>query len=93
MIDLLGVEHRREGVTGVVDQVGELATAVEMEASAVSHPLGTLRHLGLVVGERVCRQVIHALHDDHAASPLDETVFHTKHLRLGQSPAVVQRSA
>ena len=32
--------------------VNELAAAVEMEASAVSHQLRVLRHLGLVVGER-----------------------------------------
>lgn len=73
--------------------VGELATAVEMEPSAVSHQLRTLRHLGLVVGDRVGRQVIYALHDDHVASLLDEAVFHTEHLRLGQSAPVVEQRA
>jgi ArsR family transcriptional regulator, nickel/cobalt-responsive transcriptional repressor len=65
--------------------VGELATAVEMEASAVSHQLRMLRHLGLVVGARTGRQVIYALHDDHVASLLDEAVFHAEHLRLGHA--------
>jgi DNA-binding transcriptional ArsR family regulator len=37
--------------------VNELAAAVEMEGSAVSHQLRMLRHLGLVVGERRGRSV------------------------------------
>ncbi len=71
----------REGPLAVSD----LAAAVEMESSAVSQQLRLLRHLGLVIGERTGRQVIYALHDDHVASLLDEAVFHTEHLRLGQS--------
>ena len=62
--------------------VGELAAAVAMEPSAVSHQLRTLRQLGLVVGQRAGRQVIYALHDDHVAALLTEAVFHTEHLRL-----------
>jgi DNA-binding transcriptional ArsR family regulator len=65
--------------------VGELADAVEMEASAVSHQLRTLRQLGLVTGRRTGRQVIYALHDDHVAALLTEAVFHTEHLRLANS--------
>jgi DNA-binding transcriptional ArsR family regulator len=79
----------RDGPTAV----GELAEAVEMEPSAVSHQLRTLRHLGLVVGERVGRHVIYALHDDHVASLLDEAVFHTEHLRLGYANPVGGRRA
>jgi len=63
--------------------VGELARAVDMEQPAVSQQLRVLRHLGLVVGERVGRQVIYALHDDHVRSLLTEAVSHTEHLRLG----------
>ncbi|MBA2311898.1 MAG: winged helix-turn-helix transcriptional regulator, partial [Actinobacteria bacterium] len=48
--------------------VGELAAGVAMEQSAVSHQLRTLRHLGLVVGERRGRNVLYALHDDHVAT-------------------------
>lgn len=63
--------------------VGELADAVGMEASAVSHQLRQLRHLGLVVGERKGKHVIYGLHDPHVAELLDQAVFHVEHLRLG----------
>jgi DNA-binding transcriptional ArsR family regulator len=63
--------------------VGELAEAIAMEQSAVSHQLRILRHLGLVVGERRGRSVIYALHDSHVADLLDQAVFHIEHLRLG----------
>ena len=49
------------------ESVGELAAAVGMEGSAVSHQLRLMRHLGLVVGRRDGRQVVYALHDDHVA--------------------------
>ena len=65
--------------------VTELADAVGMEPSAVSHQLRMLRQLGLVVGQRTGRQVIYALHDDHVAALLNEAVFHTEHLRLAAS--------
>jgi DNA-binding transcriptional ArsR family regulator len=65
--------------------VGQLADAVGMEPSAVSHQLRMLRQLGLVVGQRTGRQVIYALHDDHVAALLNEAVFHTEHLRLASS--------
>jgi ArsR family transcriptional regulator, nickel/cobalt-responsive transcriptional repressor len=73
--------------------VNELAAAVEMEPSAVSHQLRMLRHLGLVVGERSGRQVIYALHDDHVASLLDEAIYHAEHLRLGYASPVRARGA
>jgi len=63
--------------------VNELAEAVEMEASAVSHQLRVLRHLGLVVGERSGQRVVYALHDSHVADLLDHAVFHVEHVRLG----------
>jgi len=63
--------------------VGELADAIGMEASAVSHQLRQLRHLGLVIGERAGKQVIYGLHDPHVAELLDQAVFHVEHLRLG----------
>jgi len=63
--------------------VNELAAAVEMEGSAVSHQLRVLRHLGLVVGERRGRSVLYALHDSHVADLIDQAVFHVEHLRLG----------
>jgi len=69
----------REGACSV----NELAQAVGMESSAVSHQLRLLRHLGLVVGERHGRQVVYALHDSHVADLLDQAVFHVEHVRLG----------
>ena len=63
--------------------VNELAAAVEMEQSAVSHQLRMLRHLGLVDGQRHGRSVTYALYDDHVAELLDQAVYHAEHLRLG----------
>jgi DNA-binding transcriptional ArsR family regulator len=63
--------------------VGELASAVEMEQSAVSHQLRLLRHLGLVVGERHGKRIVYALHDSHVAVLLAEATYHVEHLRLG----------
>ncbi|MGI8578975.1 MAG: ArsR/SmtB family transcription factor [Solirubrobacteraceae bacterium] len=63
--------------------VGDLADAVGMEGSAVSHQLRSLRQLGLVIGERRGKQVFYALHDSHVAELLDQAIFHVQHLTLG----------
>jgi DNA-binding transcriptional ArsR family regulator len=63
--------------------VGELATAVGMEQSAVSHQLRLLRNLGLVTGTRAGRSIVYTLYDDHVAQLLDQAVYHIEHLRLG----------
>jgi DNA-binding transcriptional ArsR family regulator len=63
--------------------VGELADAVRMEPSAVSHQLRQLRHLGLVIGERRGKRVIYGLHDPHVGELLDQAVFHLQHVQLG----------
>ncbi len=68
----------REGPCSVT----ELAEAVGMEASAVSHQLRVLRHLRLVVGERSGRKVLYALHDSHVGVLLEEATYHVAHLRL-----------
>lgn len=68
--------------------VTELAEAVAMEPSAVSHQLRLLRHLGLVVGERRGRRVVYALHDSHVADLLEQAVFHVEHVRLGYTEPV-----
>lgn len=65
--------------------VGELAAAVGMEGSAVSHQLRILRHLGLVVGERSGRQVVYELYDDHVGELLEQVVAHVEHVRRGLS--------
>jgi DNA-binding transcriptional ArsR family regulator len=67
--------------------VNDLAAAVGMEPSAVSHQLRVLRHLGLVVGERAGRQVVYELHDDHVGELLTQAVAHVEHVRLGRSDA------
>jgi DNA-binding transcriptional ArsR family regulator len=70
---------------GGAASVNELATAVGMEASAVSHQLRLLRHLGFVVGRREGRHVVYDLYDDHVAHLLDEAVSHVEHVQLGLS--------
>lgn len=62
--------------------VGDLAEAVGMERSAVSHQLRLLRHLGLVHDERRGRSILYSLYDHHVAQLLDEAVYHAEHLRL-----------
>ena len=73
--------------------VAEIAMAVGMEQSAVSHQLRVLRHLGLVIGERHGRQVIYALHDEHVGDLLDEAVGHVEHLRLGTRTTLISVEA
>jgi DNA-binding transcriptional ArsR family regulator len=63
--------------------VNELASAIEMEPSAVSHQLRVLRHLGFVIGRRDGRRVLYDLHDDHVADLLDEAIAHVEHVQLG----------
>jgi ArsR family transcriptional regulator, nickel/cobalt-responsive transcriptional repressor len=65
--------------------VNELAGAVGMEPSAVSHQLRLLRHLGLVVGHRDGRQIVYDLHDDHVGELLQQAISHVEHLRQGRS--------
>lgn len=72
--------------------VGELAETVSMEASAVSHQLRQLRHLGLVIGERRGKQVIYGLHDPHVAELLDQAVFHVEHVRTGNRHPLAHES-
>src|ERR671929_189118 len=55
--------------------VNELAAAVGMEPSAVSHQLRLLRHLGLVVGRRDGRRVVYDLHDDHVGELIAQTLI------------------
>src|SRR5690348_16736760 len=63
--------------------VNELAAAVGMEPSAVSHQLRLLRHLGLVVGRRDGRRVRYDLYDDHVGELLEQAISHVEHLRAG----------
>ena len=63
--------------------VNDLAEAVQMEPSAVSHQLRLLRHLGFVVGQREGRRVVYDLYDDHVGDLLDEAISHVEHVQLG----------
>jgi DNA-binding transcriptional ArsR family regulator len=63
--------------------VTELAEAIGMEQSAVSHQLRLLRNLGLVTGTRTGRNIVYSLYDNHVAQLLDEAVYHSEHLRIG----------
>lgn len=76
---LLILSRLRQGPAAV----SQLAEAVAMEQSAVSHQLRLLRNLRLVVGERRGRSVTYSLYDDHVAELLDQAVYHVEHLRLG----------
>lgn len=67
--------------------VGQLVETTGMTQSAVSHQLRLLRHLGLVDGDRHGRSVTYSLYDSHVAELLDQAVYHTEHLRLGQRDA------
>ena len=63
--------------------VSDLAEAVGMEQSAVSHQLRLLRNLGLVDGERSGRHIRYSLYDDHVAELIEQAIYHAEHLRLG----------
>lgn len=76
---LLILARLRDGACSV----NELAAAVGMESSAVSHQLRLLRHLRLVDGERQGRRVVYALHDSHVGDLLEQAVHHVEHLRPG----------
>jgi ArsR family transcriptional regulator, nickel/cobalt-responsive transcriptional repressor len=80
---LLILSRLRQGPCAVT----ELALAVGMEQSAVSHQLRLLRNLGLVTGSRQGRSIVYSLYDNHVAQLLDEAVYHIEHLRLGARDA------
>jgi len=68
--------------------VTELAQAVGMEQSAVSHQLRLLRMMGMVTVSRSGRTARYALFDQHVAELLDQAVYHAEHLRLGVADRV-----
>jgi ArsR family transcriptional regulator, nickel/cobalt-responsive transcriptional repressor len=70
---LLILTELRQGPRAVSD----LAEAVGMEQSAVSHQLRLLRNLDLVVGTRAGRSIVYSLYDNHVA------IYHSEHRRLG----------
>jgi DNA-binding transcriptional ArsR family regulator len=75
------------------NSVGELADAVGMEQSAVSHQLRLLRHLGLVVATRRGKRIVYALHDGHVGVLLEEAIYHVEHVQLGLADLTQEASA
>jgi ArsR family transcriptional regulator, lead/cadmium/zinc/bismuth-responsive transcriptional repressor len=59
--------------------VCDLAAALDMTQSAVSHQLRTLRDLGLVRGRREGRQVFYTLDDEHVADLFSRALEHIGH--------------
>src|SRR4051794_41307267 len=66
--------------------VNDLAEAVGMEPSAVSHQLRLLRHLGLVVGRPDGRRGGYDLYDHHGRALLEQAISHVEHLRAPPAP-------
>ncbi|WP_244907381.1 ArsR/SmtB family transcription factor [Arthrobacter woluwensis] len=62
--------------------VGDIASAIDVEPSAVSHQLRLLREAGIVRGRRVGRSVMYALFDDHLEELIEQTIQHAEHVRL-----------
>jgi DNA-binding transcriptional ArsR family regulator len=66
--------------------VKELVEMLGMEQSAVSHQLRVLRDHDLVTVERIGRQRVYALVDEHVSALVEEAFHHVEHraaLRVG----------
>ncbi|HYN87441.1 MAG TPA: metalloregulator ArsR/SmtB family transcription factor [Ardenticatenaceae bacterium] len=59
--------------------VGDLAEALDLTPSAVSHQLRMLRDLRLVRPRKAGRQVYYALDDDHIADLFRQGLDHVRH--------------
>lgn len=59
--------------------VYELATALEMTHSAISHQLGTLRALHIVRARKEGRHVFYALEDEHVHDLFRQGLEHSRH--------------
>ena len=62
--------------------VSELAGALELELSAVSHQLRLLRHLRFVHGRRNGNRVIYSLHDEHVGDLVAQAIYHVEHTQI-----------
>ncbi len=61
--------------------VGELAEALEMSQSAVSHQLRVLRQNDLVKYHKEGKTVFYSLDDDHVKEVLEQGMEHLRHKR------------
>jgi DNA-binding transcriptional ArsR family regulator len=59
--------------------VGDLARALGLEQSAVSHQLRLLRALQIVRARKVGRHVYYALDDDHVRGLFAQGIDHVRH--------------
>lgn len=59
--------------------VGELADALDMTQSAVSHQLRVLRQNGLVRYRKEGKTVYYSLDDDHVQTVLEQGTTHIRH--------------
>ncbi|ACZ40413.1 ArsR/SmtB family transcription factor [Sphaerobacter thermophilus] len=59
--------------------VGDLAAAIGLSQSAVSHQLRALRDLGLVRSRREGRLVYYALDDEHVVTLVAQALDHVRH--------------
>lgn len=59
--------------------VHELAEALEMTQSAISHQLAMLREMRLVTTQKVGRHVIYRLDDDHIEDLFAQGLAHVQH--------------
>jgi DNA-binding transcriptional ArsR family regulator len=59
--------------------VGDLADALEMGQSAVSHQLGYLRQMGLVANRRSGKHVFYRLDDEHVRGLFARGLEHVTH--------------
>jgi len=59
--------------------VGDIASAVDLSESAVSHQLRGLRQMRLVKARKEGRQVFYCLDDDHIAAIFQTGLDHVRH--------------
>ncbi len=59
--------------------VGDLAEALKMSLSAISHQLGILRRMRIVRGRREGQRVYYRLDDEHIAVIFRDALRHVEH--------------
>jgi DNA-binding transcriptional ArsR family regulator len=73
--------------------VGDLTSILGMEQSSVSHQLRVLREHTLVRAERMGRQRVYALHDEHVIALLRAGLHHVERGQSGAAAGDSARSA
>ena len=67
--------------------VSDLAAALEMSDSAISHQLSILKSSHLVKGRRDGKQIYYSLDDDHVKTILDQGLEHVGHAHAADPEA------